>query len=63
MLNTKFKRLCLVKCTKSTVGISLGKYYKRCGITPFSVCVINDYGIEYWYNEKYFREVKSNGQK
>lgn len=58
MLNIKFKKSCLVKCVKVDLGISLNKVYKVVESNPFSVCIYNNFGIKYWYNEKYFEEVK-----
>lgn len=64
MLNIKSKKLCLVRCIfKYAPGLSYGKSYEVIDRIPKGICVYNNFGIKYYYNERYFREVKSNEQK
>lgn len=58
MLNTKYKKLCLVKCINSGQGITIGKTYKVFSEIPHSLLIRNDYDIISWYGKKYFERVK-----
>lgn len=61
MLNTKSKKLCLVKCKVLGVrGIRPSVKYKVIDYDHRLICIYNDYGLSYWYNREYFEEVKSN---
>ena len=58
MLNTKYRRLCLVKCIQKNVGgITLNKIYRVIETSPKGVCIYNNYGMKYWYSREYFKEV------
>lgn len=58
MLNTKYKKLCLVKCIKEGRGITVGKVYRVTSSIPHSIMINNDYDIYSWYNKKYFERMK-----
>lgn len=58
MLNTKYKKLCLVKCIKDGEGLTVGKEYKVYCSIPRSIMVYNNYDIICWYNINYFERVK-----
>lgn len=64
MLNIKFKKSCLVRCVfKYAPGLTYGKLYNVVDRIPNGICVYNNFRLKYYYNEKYFEEVKSNEQK
>ena len=58
MLNIKSKKLCSVKSRKTIKGITKDKLYTILDKNRGCICIYNDYGIKFWYSEKYFREVK-----
>lgn len=58
MSNTKYKKLCLVKCVIKGQGITIGNSYKVFSEIPHSLLIRNDYDIITWYGKKYFKEVK-----
>lgn len=58
MLNTKYKKLCLVKCVNDGLGITVGKEYKVYSSLPHSIMIANDHDIIRWYNKNYFERVK-----
>lgn len=58
MLNTKSKKLCLVKSNVEIKGLTKDKVYKVISKTFNCICIYNDLGIKFYYNKRYFREVR-----
>ncbi len=56
MLNTKYKRLCLVKIKKGRklTGLSENRCYKVIQEENNSLLIYNDKGFYMWYNKKCF---------
>lgn len=55
MLNTRYKKSCLVKCIKPFKGLTLNKVYRVIQKNETSYSVINDYGFNNWYSKKLFK--------
>lgn len=62
MLNTKYKKLCLIKCIKPFKGLTLNKTYRVIQKNDTSYSIINDYGFNNWYSKRLFK-LKSDSRE